>query len=45
MQIFVKHLLWFITENWREAEMGIGLLVKPRTMRERYKQAFILSGQ
>eukprot|EP00026_Physarum_polycephalum_P000525 Phypoly_transcript_00526.p1 GENE.Phypoly_transcript_00526~~Phypoly_transcript_00526.p1 ORF type:complete len:1493 (+),score=259.06 Phypoly_transcript_00526:63-4541(+) len=24
-------------ENWREAELGIGLLVKPRTLRERYK--------
>jgi hypothetical protein len=24
--------------SWREEEMGIGLLVKPRTMRERYKK-------
>jgi hypothetical protein len=24
------------SENWREAELGVGLLVKPRTLRERY---------
>lgn len=24
--------------NWREEEIGIGLLVKPRTLRERYKK-------
>jgi len=35
----VDDLTCFVTlETWRSANMGIGLLVRPRTIRERYRQ-------